>query len=264
MSDSRQAPAAPAPARTKRDPSARQAAAWATAGREPARGAATPGQAATRGRGRRGGAPASALHRGSRAGAGGRAADHGQRTVTARQSLRGGPPFPENLAARTRPGQGNTHRPAPVGRGRPAAKWRPAPGPGPGRKLHFPPPRPGALAGRRARGPGGRFESARGGRAAGGRTARGENHDLRVAPSPSRAPRATLLTPARVQGREQVPRGPGGLLGFGESSLPGAEAPAPGAAPGRDSAAGPAPAHTQKMLNETTPTLLAPRPSSGR
>lgn len=54
----------------------------------------------------------------------------------------------------------------------------------------------------------------------GGRAARGpdgggrENHKIRVAPSLSRAPRATLPTPARVEGCGQVPQRPGQVAGL--------------------------------------------------
>ena len=91
-----------------------------------------------------------------------------------------------------------------------------------------------------------------------------ETHEIHAAPSPSRAPRATLPTPARVEGRgaSSPEAGARGLLSE-KVPRPGLR-PWPGHHPGPDSAAGPAPAHTQKMLNETTPTLLAPRPSSGR
>lgn len=216
VSGSQQAPAAKAPARTQRDPSARQAAAAATAGREPARGAWIPGRRRRPG----GGVGAEGPPRPPSAGEAGAAQAAGrcsQRAVTARQSLRGGAPFPENLAASPGPAReppmaprrgwgGRQHRevvPRPRGARRRTRGQR--------RKLHFLQVRPGALSGSVHWGPGGRSESVGGGRAArgpGGGVG-GENHKIHAAPSPSRAPRATLPTPARVGGRGQVPLRPG-------------------------------------------------------
>lgn len=202
-----------------------------------------------------------------------RPADYGQRAVTARQSLRDGPPFPENLAARTRTRQGTAHRPAPsrlgrqpARRGRPAAKWSPAPrlraggesctsrkcGPGPSR---------GGVHRVQAGG----LNPWEGAGLLEGRTGEGEKTTKSAWHQVCPEPREQLCRhPPASRGAGKSPRGPGRRPVCRESSPPRAEAPAPGATPGPDSAAGPALAHTQKMLNETTPTLLAPRPSSGR
>lgn len=180
MSDSRQAPAAQAPARRQRDPSARQAAASAPAGREPARGASTP----ARRRRPTGGDGAEGLPRppsAGGAGAGGRAAACGQRAVTAPQSLRGRPPARrENLAARTHPAReppiaprrGRGGRPHREGVPRPRGARRPDSGPG--QKVALPSgaargPLPAAGTGVRAGG----LNRRAGGRLPKGRTARG-------------------------------------------------------------------------------------------
>lgn len=198
----------------------------------------------------------------------GQRADSGQRAVTARQSLQGRPPLPKNLAAHTRPHQGTAHRPArelgqpPAPRSRPAAKWSPAPGlPARGESCTSLRCDPGPSLGGLHWGPGGRFESARGGRAAKGPDRRGEKTTKSARRQVRPEPREQLCRlPPVTRGAGKSPRGPGRRPVFRESSPPKAEAPAPGATPGSD----PAPSHTQKMLNETTPTLLAPRPSSGR
>lgn len=184
------------------------------------------------------------------------------------------PSLPENLAARARTRRGTAQSPAPglglppAQRGRPAAeRSRGARSPGRGESCTSLKCGPGPARGGVQPGPGGRFESVRGGRAARGPDARrwGERNP--------RNPRGTKSVPRPESNfgdsrpcrgtRGKFPRGRGPRPLFGESSPPGAEALAR-APPGPDSAAGPAPAHTQKMLNETTPTLLAPRPSSGR
>lgn len=130
---------------------------------------------------------------------------------------------------------------------------RGGPEPSPGRRA-------GSVHGVRA---GGRFESARGGRATRGRTARGETTTTsawrQVRPEP---PGATLRTPARVQdagGSPETPRAgrrlPEKVPGPGLRPLP----PAPPRPP-----PGPRARTHKRCFNETTPTLLAPRPSSGR
>lgn len=249
--------------RNEADPSARQAAASATADANPR------GEPRPRGRRRRpgggdesGGAPASAPVQREPARRC-QPADGGQQEGDSSAKFARRPSLPKNLAVRTQTRQETAHRPAPGPGGRPHREVVPRP-----RE-----PAPGLPAGEesctsRRHGPhggrGGRFKSVGGGRAARGRTGKRTPRNPRRPESVPSPPEQLCRLPPASRGAGKSPRGRGRRPAFGESSPPGAAALARGATPGPDSAAGPALAHTQKMLNETTPTLLAPRPSSGR